>query len=406
MEPKENNLMNKKCITLMLVAAVLQGIIAADTFTHRTKDIVYHGFAKQQLKNDKNVIITPEQGPVEINSAEYDVAYNATGRNNMVSLLTIADEILYDYETKAFEEGIVEEADKGPLFILIEIDTPGGEVDLCKRLCAAITALRFCPTVAYIKGGKNGGAYSAGAAVSLACDKIYMAPATSIGAATSIAVMEDGQVLDMKEAFGDTVGEKFSSAWRSYFASLAQRSNHSGAIARAMVDKDISVIEVQRDGQALYVESKDKRPSDTIVRTLCKPGELLTLSASEAVACGVASGVAESRQVLLAEEKVPNAPVVESQTQLDAKEEFEKVVRKFNTLVERLDLKFKEIKAKSESRSLTRRQAMRDFEAIIKNAEYLLKLKRTYPDIPYEEETLIGAINSYKAEYNAIKAMR
>ena len=134
-----------------------------------------------------------------------------------------------------------------------------------------------------------------------------MAPATSIGAATSIVVADDGQAYDLKDVYGETVGEKYSSAWRSYFASLAQRSNHSGAIARAMVDKDISVIEVQRDGQALYVESKDKRPTDTIVRTLCKPGELLTLSASEAAACDVASGVAESRQVLLADEKVPNA---------------------------------------------------------------------------------------------------
>ena len=98
--------------------------------------------------------------------------------------------------------------------------------------------------------------------------------------------------------------------------------------------------------------------------------------------------------------------VVESQIQITAKEEFEKVVRKFNTLVERLDLKFKEIEAKSDSHSLTRSQAMRDYEAIIKNAEYLLKLKRAYPDIPYEEETLISALNTFKANYNAIKAMR
>lgn len=398
--------MNKKCITLMLLATVLQGIIAADTFTHRTKDIVYHGFSKQQLQNGKNVIITPDPSPVEINCAEYDVAYNAIGRKNMVSLLTIGDEIVSDYETQAFEEAIVEEADKGPLFILIEIDTPGGEVDLCKRLCAAITELRFCPTVAYIKGGKNGGAYSAGAAVSLACDKIYMAPATSIGAATSFAVTDEGYAYDLKEIYGETIGEKFNSAWRSYFASLAQQNDRSGAIARAMVDKDINVIEVQRNGQSLYVESKDRRPSDILIRTLCKPGELLTLSAPEAFECDVAAGIVESRQTLLAEENVPDAPVLESKRLLEAKEEFEKVVRKFNTLVERLDLKFKELEAKSASRSLTRNQAMRDYEAIIKNAEYLLKLKRSYPDIPYDEEMLISALNTFKANYNAIKAMR
>lgn len=400
--------MRKKIAVLLLwvFAVPVCSTAAADTFTHKTKDVVYHGYSKQALKNGKNVIITRENGPVEINSAEYDVEYNAEGRNNFVSQLTVIDEIATEFETKAFEKAIVEEADKGPLFILIEIDTPGGSVSLCKRLCAAISSLRFCPTVAYIKGGENGGAYSAGAAVSLACDKIYMAPATSIGAATSIVVTDEGYAVDLKEAYGETVGEKFSSAWRSYFASLAQQNERSGAIARAMVDKDIDVIEVKRNGKSLYIESKDKRPADTQVRILCKGGELLTLSANEAADCGIAGGVVESRQVLMSQEKIPNAPVIASQTLLDAQEEFEKVVRKFNKLVERMDLKFKELEAKSESGYLRRNTALRDYEAIIKNAEYILKLKRTYPDIPYEEETLISALNQFKANYNAIKAMR
>lgn len=396
----------KKSILLTLLIMAFQTFSLADTFTHKTKDIIYHGYTTQTLIEGKNVIITQEKGTIEINSAEYNIEYNIVGRNNFVSLLSIIDEIISDYETQAFEEAIVEEADKGSLFILIEIDTPGGSVELCKRLCAAITSLHFCPTSVYIKGGKNGGAFSAGAAVSLACNKIYMAPATSIGAATSIAMTANGQVRDMKEAYGDTVGEKFNSAWRSYFASLAQKNNRSGAIARAMVDKDVGVIEVQRDGKSLFVESKDKRSSDVIVRTLCKKGELLTLSATEAVACNVANDIVESRQALLSKAGFPDADVIESEKLMAAKEEFEKVVRKFNTLVERLDLKFKEIEAKYDARALMRNQALRDYEAIIKNAEYLLKLKRSYPDIPYEEESLISAINTFKANYNAIKAMR
>ena len=173
-----------------------------------------------------------------------------------------------------------------------------------------------------------------------------------------------------------------------------------------MVDKDISVLEVKRDGKSIYVESKDQRPSDTVVRTLCKKGELLTLSAPEAVSCNVAAAIVTSRQELLAAEGVPNAPVIENEKVAQAKDDFEKVVRKFNSLSERLDLKFKELDAKNQSRALTRNEALRDYEAIIKNAEYLLKLKRSYPDIPYEEESLIRAINSLKANYTAIKAIR
>lgn len=398
--------MKKMIAILTLFFVFFMGTGTADTFTHKTKDIVYHGFMMQAVKDGKNMIQTQENGPVEVNAAEYDVVYNTTGRNNFVSALSIIDSIKTDYETTAFEEAIVEEADKGPLFILIEIDSPGGSVSLCKRLCAAITHLHTCPTYVYIKGGKTGGAFSAGAAVSLACDKIYMAPATSIGAATSIAVTADGQVYDMKEAYGNVVGEKYNSAWRSYFASLAQQSHHSGAIARAMVDKDISVLEVKRDGKSIYVESKDQQLSDTVVRTLCKKGELLTLSAPEAVSCDVAAAIVTSRQEVLAAEGVPTAPIIENEKVANAKDDFEKVVRKFNSLSERLDLKFKEIEAKYQSHALTRNEALRDYEAIIKNAEYLLKLKRGYPDIPYEEESLIRAINSLKANYTAIKAIR
>jgi len=393
-------------VGIALFLYILSARGRADTFTHRTKDIVYHGYAQQALQNGQTVIVTQEAGPVEINDTEYTVEYNTRGRKDVVPVLSIDEVIVTELETKAFEDAIIEEADKGPLFIVIEIDTPGGVVSLCKRLCAAIVGLRYCPTVAYIKGGQNGGAYSAGAAVSLACDKIYMAPATSIGAATSIAISEEGYAYDLKDVYGETIGEKFSSAWRTYFASLAQQNQRSGAIARAMVDKDIDVIEVQRDGQSVYVETKDKRPSDRIIRTLCKEGELLTLSANEAVACRVANGVAESRQALLTQEHVPNTPIVENQKLNEAREEFEKVVRKFNTLVERMDLKFKELEAKSDGQALTRSQALRDYEAIIQNAEYILKLKRTYPDIPYEEETLMRALNTFKANYNAIKAMR
>ena len=138
--------MKKMIAILTLFFVVFMGTGTADTFTHKTKDVVYHGFMMQAVKDGKNIIQTQEKGPVEVNAAEYDVVYDTTGRNNFVSALSIIDAIETDYETQAFEEAIAEEADKGPLFILIEIDSPGGRVSLCKRLCAAITHLHTCPT--------------------------------------------------------------------------------------------------------------------------------------------------------------------------------------------------------------------------------------------------------------------
>ncbi len=395
----------KDLLRLWIVLVVFAASCFADTFKHSSKDIVCHGYATGQMKDGMNIVVTQEKGQIEINLAEYEIEPNSTGRNSFVSLLFISGQIDLEHETKAFEEAIVEEAGKGPLLILIEIDTPGGRVDLAEQICAAINDIKYCQTVAFIKGGENGGAFSAGAAISLACDKIYMAPATSIGAATLITA-GGGEVTDMKAAYGETVGEKFNSAWRTFLASLAQKNNRSGALAKAMADKDVVVLEVERRGESLFIEPKEKLSADTLVRTVCNKGELLTLTADNAVRCNIADGIADSKQALLVELGHSSVPIKANQSLANAKEEFEKVVRKFNKLNERLDLKFKELSAKAERGSLTRNQALRDYEVIIKNGKYLLNLKRSYPDIPYEEQEILSFINSVKAEYASIKALR
>jgi membrane-bound ClpP family serine protease len=321
----------KDLLPIWIALFVFAAPCFADTFKHKNKDAVYHGYATGQVNDGMNIVVTQEKGQIEINLAEYDIEPNSTGRNSFVSLLFISGEIGSEHKTKAFKEAIVEEAVKGPLLILIEIDTPGGRVDLAEQICAAINAIKYCQTVAFIKGGENGGAFSAGAAISLACDKIYMAPATSIGAATLIT-SGGGEVTDMKEAYGETVGEKFNSAWRTFLASLAQKNNRSGALAKAMADKDIVVIEVERKGKALFIEPKEKHSADTLVRTVCPKGELLTLTTDDAVRCNIADGVADSKQALLVELGHGSVPIKANQTLVNAKEEFEKVLLKFNRI--------------------------------------------------------------------------
>jgi ATP-dependent protease ClpP protease subunit len=396
--------MNKRLLTLFcLVIFTAPGF--SDTFKHISKDLVYHGYATGQMKDGLNIVMTREKGRIDINLAEYDLEHNSDGRHSFVSLLSITGNINLELVTNAFVEAIAEEAAKGPLFILIEIDTPGGRVDLAMQICAAIGETKYCQTIAYVNGGETGGAFSAGAAISLACDKIYMAPGTSIGAATMIATGH-GEVVDMKEAYGEAVGEKFNSAWRTFLASLAQENNRSGALAKAMADKDIVVLEVQRKDQTLYIEPKEKLPIDKLIHTVCSKGELLTLAADDAVKYHIADGLTDSQQTLLVELGHGSVPVRKNTKSDDAREEFEKVVRKFNKLNEKLDLKFKELSAKSQHGALTRNQALRDYEAIIKNAKYLLNLMRSYPDIPFSEQVLIEFINDVKAEHASIKAMR
>lgn len=135
--------------------------------------------------------------------------------------------------------------------IILHMDTFGGLVDAADKIRKTLLEANIT-TVTYID--KN--AASAGALISIATDSIYMAPGSSIGAATVVG--GDGQKAD----------EKMQSYFRSIMRSTAESKNRDPRIAEAMVDERIEVEGVSAEG------------------------ELLTLSTSEAVELGFVNGQA------------------------------------------------------------------------------------------------------------------
>jgi ATP-dependent protease ClpP protease subunit len=387
------------------MVAVFGAGVSGDTFTHRTTKQVYQGYATQTVTESKTLVQTVQDGPLDLNLAEFDVISDRNGRTHTVAVIAVNGPIAFELETGVFEKALIEESNKGPLFILIEIDSPGGRIDLARRMCSAIANTRNCRTVAFVRGGSVGGAYSAAAAVALACNEIYMAPASSIGAATAIA-SSGGHSVDIKEAFGDAIGEKIGSVWRNYLAALAQQNKRPGLLAKAMEDRTIEAFEVNRGGQTVYIEAHEKAPGDQVVRIACKKGELLTLPSSDAVACKIADGQADSRDDILKRLNCGDAVVAINPEIAAARDELEKVINRFNKLNAALDSKYKELGAKVKGGTLTKSVAVKDFQALIKNAEYLLKLKQTYPDVPVSEEGLEDFLSDIKASYQAIRAMR
>lgn len=371
--------------------------IFADTFKHKTSDQVYHGYAHQNAIDGKTRVVTVESGPVDINLAEYTITLDEQGRNRTVCVFTLNGPIEYEILTAALEKAIVEESNKGPLCILIEIDSPGGRVDLATRLCTALTQTRNCMTVAFIKGGDEGGAFSAAAAVSIACKKIYMTGATVIGAATVI----DGRGYDLEKVRGKDVAEKIRSAWRNYMASLAEENQRPAAMARAMENKDIEVVQVQRNNKTLYLEKTEALQTDTFVRIQKPKGQILTLPAGEAVACGMADKVVANLQDVLADLNFSDAKVERPDGLAKAQAEQEKVNRKFEQLKNNLDTKLKTLGAKNNNGGLTINEAKRDYKALIQEFKYLLKLKKNYPDVPCDEEDIQDIINSIQAELDS-----
>jgi membrane-bound ClpP family serine protease len=373
----------------------------ADTLKPRAGGPTYHGYATQDKTDGKTAVMTTEAGKIELNLPEYEITPDAEGRNRTVSVLTIDDAIEYEIVTAAFEKTLVEESNKGPLCIILEIDSPGGRVDLAMRMCAALTKTQNCRTIAFIKGGPQGGAYSAAAAISLACKRIYIAGGTVIGAATMIATTEDSAV-DLEEIVGKNISEKMRSAWRNYLASLAEQNQRPVALARAMENKDIEVLQVRRGGKTMFVETAAKMPGDEIIRVRNSKGSLLTLPAGEAVECGMADKVVANLQEVLADLNAADAKVERCDQLTKAKDELDKVIRRFKQLDNSLDTKLKTIIAKSSGNGMTRADAKKSLKALIQEARYLIKLKQTYPDVPCEEEELQDFLNSVQAEYDSI----
>lgn len=399
----------------------------ADTFIHHQTGESFNGYVVQKKRGNKTQVRTQGGKPRYIDLRDYNISYNRRGRKNQVYIVSIKDSISFEFEAKTFEQAITNVANQGPLFIIIEIDTPGGRLDLAKRFCAAITKTDNCRTIAFVNGNEFGGAISGGAAVALACDEVYMAGNTIIGAATLIPIEPDDSNIrrrqeredeeekyrrnrrrrqkseDEEEKYrrrsqkNEDKEEKYSSAWRAYLASLAENSGRPGLLARAMVDKDIEVIEVSDEGKKLFIEPLNKKPEQLLVHTWSKKDSLLTLTAAEATQCGIADKVVNSQHELLNNLGAGKAKILTSNEMQKAKKEFERVKLKFERLRESLDLRLKQFQntqSRGRARSLLRH--------IIKDFNTLIMLAKEHPDLHIDIHSLEKARNSAKARRESL----
>lgn len=188
-----------------------------------------------------------------------------------------------DLGLPTFIERIVNEAEKNQVqAIIFDIDTFGGRVDAATQIKDAILDSDV-PTIAFI----NRRAISAGALISLSCEKIYMTGAGTIGAATAV---------DMS---GNKASEKVISYMREEMASTAENRNRNTEIAKCMVDEDLSFTHVVIDDDSIEVTDLEGR----------KEGKLITLTTEQAIKYKMADGSAEDFDELLTLVELTNAEV-------------------------------------------------------------------------------------------------
>ncbi len=170
-----------------------------------------------------------------------------TGPVYVVQVEGLIDNGLARYLKRALAEAEGQEA----ALIILHMDTFGGLVDAADRIRKDLLDTPL-PTVAFI----DRNAASAGALIAYATDRIVMAPGASIGAATVVEGMG-----------GEAAPDKYQSYMRGLMRATAEANGRDPRIAEAMVDENLEVPGVSPAGQ------------------------VLTLSAQEALELGVADAV-------------------------------------------------------------------------------------------------------------------
>ncbi|UCH63021.1 MAG: nodulation protein NfeD [Fidelibacterota bacterium] len=183
-----------------------------------------------------------------------------------------------------FVERVIKQADREyPDAIIFDIDTFGGRLDGATRIKDAIMSSSV-PTIAFI----NRRAISAGALISLSCEKIIMSKGATIGAATAV---------DLE---GKKASEKVISYMREEMSATAEARGRPTRIAEAMVDEELEVPYVIIQDDTVRLEEIEGS----------KVGKLITLTTEKALRLGMADDMRDSFQEVLTSLGLEDAEIV------------------------------------------------------------------------------------------------
>jgi membrane-bound serine protease (ClpP class) len=137
--------------------------------------------------------------------------------------------------------------------LILDMETNGGRVDTTEEIIEILNQFKGLK-VTYV----NRKAFSAGAFISFATQKIYMAPQSVIGAAAPIMMSPGGTGA---EALPDTMEVKMTSALSALVRANAEKNGHNPEVADAMVKKTKELIidekVINEKGQILTLTDKE-----------------------------------------------------------------------------------------------------------------------------------------------------
>ena len=149
--------------------------------------------------------------------------------------------------------GVKEAMEAKADLLVLDMETNGGRVGVTEEIIEILNNFKG-QTATFV----NRRAFSAGAFISIATQKIFMAPQSVIGAAAPIMMVPGGAPQDLPE----TVQAKMNSALRALVRTSAEKNGYNVEVVEAMIDKSK---ELNIDGKVLN-----------------EKGQILTLTNTEA----------------------------------------------------------------------------------------------------------------------------
>ncbi len=176
----------------------------------------------------------------------------ASSGQKKVYVLPIRDDIMPPL-VYLVRRGVKEAMEAKATLLVLDMDTNGGRVDVTEEIIEILNNFKG-QTATFV----NRKAFSAGAFISIATQKIFMAPQSVIGAAAPIMLVPGGTPQDMPE----TMQAKMNSALRALVRTSAEKNGYNIDVVEAMIDK-----------------SKELKIGDKVLN---EKGQILTLTNTEA----------------------------------------------------------------------------------------------------------------------------
>lgn len=177
---------------------------------------------------------------------------------------------------------------EGVDLVVLRLTSPGGDLEYSLQLARRLRDIDWATTIVYIPEE----AISGGAIISFGADRIYMQERALIGDAGPIRMGMGGQFEHAEEKVVSYLAEAISE--------LAESNNRPGALAEAMVDRNLTVFELRNVGtqQVFYVTEKEleiakQQAGIEVVGPVAETGQnrFLTVAANRAQELGLCEGV-------------------------------------------------------------------------------------------------------------------